>query len=59
MNFAYLHLLMIGAMALIVGLVVEIAGRRHRRKRRREALDGQQSLPLGSTPFECPKPIAL
>ena len=43
MNFAYLHLLMIGAMALIVGTVVEIVGRRDRRKRRRAALDGNKA----------------
>jgi hypothetical protein len=43
MNAAYLHLLMIGAMALIVGTVVEIEGRRHRRKRRRQALDANKA----------------
>jgi hypothetical protein len=43
MNFAYLHLLMIGAMALTVGIVVEIVGRRDRRRRRREAMDANKA----------------
>jgi hypothetical protein len=43
MNLAYLHLLMIGAMALIVGVVVEIDGRLRRRKRRRQALDASKA----------------
>ena len=43
MDLAYLHLLMIGSMALIVGIAVEIEGRRHRRKRRRQALDANRA----------------
>jgi hypothetical protein len=40
---AYLHLLMIGTMALVVGVAVEIAGRRDRRRRRREAMDAHKA----------------
>ncbi len=39
MTASHFHLLMIGAMSLIVGIVVEISGQLHRRKRRRQALD--------------------
>lgn len=43
MNPAHLHLLILGAMVLIIGAVVEIDGRLRRPKRRREALDGSKA----------------
>lgn len=39
MTIGELHLLMIGAMAIIIGIVVEIDGHLRRRKRRRQGLE--------------------
>jgi hypothetical protein len=43
MNPAHLHLLTLGAMVLIIGVVVEIDGRLRRRKRRRQTLDASKT----------------